>query len=694
VSSQKQKDAGFLLPNPLTGYALTCVKFYIPNAVEYRAAARGLIMMLGEWHQWEKTYSAGDTRARDVAKIMRDILGDTLTIGVDCEACEGDCNEYAPNAPFIEYAPNDPFLTPDEVPAQYLLPPWYVAPAVNLLGANAGDVVTDIAHSPVGFPVVAGYPRFRVHLDGVGIARLHLVPTITGGYAQVQVDGDILSLVYVDTERDVLAVPPETYNESIYEHEFTTPGAHFIDVSFIPKVNDQLIPPLTFGGGLRKVVLCGFNIMQIVPQWQITESCEFQYSYDGGVTWTTVAGWLEYALDCFQGEPGAPGTPGEPGEPGEPGTPGGEGAGYDWPGGLPDPAAGATTCAVGDAIAKKMLSDFYGWANALYDAFYTRGLSYKETFDEISYGLKISVGAQGATALFNWVGGLIGSTLMAGALGVGGIFTGLVALSDGNAALGWLTIRNDAARYSVENEVACIINDALGGSTAINAAKWASIRSDLGFMTTGGAEFRAAFLDYINTVFPLAAARGAALAYNPNFDCFCDDPGCTGIAPTHPALDLTIASASFPFPGLSDDNDAAGTPLNLYDLSKAAEWHKYAPTNPERTAGNPYRIGGRRDAFLSVACKYMFPDGEQCVNHVRLQFSAMGLPSYEHAFVVGIRSDGRQVLLAQFEVGGLYKAIPGGMDLIGLRYYACQQSTTSGSTTANRDILRIWINSP
>jgi Collagen triple helix repeat (20 copies) len=71
----------------------------------------------------------------------------------------------------------------------------------------------------------------------------------------------------------------------------------------------------------------------VPPQFRFTEQCVMEVSDDGGVSWSPVAGWLEYAQSCFQGPAGPAGPAGPPGADGAQGPVGAQG--------LPGPAGPA-----------------------------------------------------------------------------------------------------------------------------------------------------------------------------------------------------------------------------------------------------------------------------------------------------------------------------------------------------------------
>lgn len=84
MTSKAQRNAGYLLPDQITGHDLVCLRARIPDTPEYRAAALGQMWGLGKWWIWEKTYQSGDRRASEAAEMFRELLNEYLEIG-DCE---------------------------------------------------------------------------------------------------------------------------------------------------------------------------------------------------------------------------------------------------------------------------------------------------------------------------------------------------------------------------------------------------------------------------------------------------------------------------------------------------------------------------------------------------------------------------------------------------------------------------------
>lgn len=97
MTSKRQRNSGFLLPNPVTGYDTICVSLQIPNVRQYRAAFVGHLFKLANWWTWEKSYIGNDERAKEAAAMWRRLLVDTLQIS-ECESggtpVSSDCAHY------------------------------------------------------------------------------------------------------------------------------------------------------------------------------------------------------------------------------------------------------------------------------------------------------------------------------------------------------------------------------------------------------------------------------------------------------------------------------------------------------------------------------------------------------------------------------------------------------------------------
>lgn len=214
---------------------------------------------------------------------------------------------YPANDPKVSYAPNDPFNTPDLIPdGGYIMPPWYTNPAVPIPGVEANDAMVNLLGLPAlsDLPNVdleglleAGLPRFRINWleDGQTVA-IHFVSIPNGGQAIITIDGGVSYANVVDLNTDWTTLPlPESPGEQVEIVEISGPGEHFIDVTFIPIVDDELLLPIQFGGGLRKVTVtetvetaCEDDMPFDVRQ-NDDEPCILEKSDDEGATWNEFA---------------------------------------------------------------------------------------------------------------------------------------------------------------------------------------------------------------------------------------------------------------------------------------------------------------------------------------------------------------------------------------------------------------------
>lgn len=80
MTSEKQKNAGYIIPEQINDYDLLCVQMFIPNNLDYIAAFSGQLWELGTWFTWEKSYTPGDTRASQAAAYWRYLLDTYLCI--------------------------------------------------------------------------------------------------------------------------------------------------------------------------------------------------------------------------------------------------------------------------------------------------------------------------------------------------------------------------------------------------------------------------------------------------------------------------------------------------------------------------------------------------------------------------------------------------------------------------------------
>jgi len=84
VGSERQRKAGYLLPEQIDGHPLMCVSLKIPDVEEYRAAFVGALYTLAQWWSWEKSFEAGDTRATEAATYWRKLLLEEMCMPAVC----------------------------------------------------------------------------------------------------------------------------------------------------------------------------------------------------------------------------------------------------------------------------------------------------------------------------------------------------------------------------------------------------------------------------------------------------------------------------------------------------------------------------------------------------------------------------------------------------------------------------------
>jgi hypothetical protein len=273
-------------PAPWSG--IVCKSLAIPDDPIWVAVVTGLLQQATKPYYWNS--DTGDVAA------ATEQIAQTIYTWNNQDYCQqgtpdaGDCITYSARAGLIGFAPQNPYIQPDYVPPGYTSPPFYYEPTGTVLfpGLLPDDVITDITRVPL-ITLLVGYPRFRVSLVGSGTVELHLLAIPLGGNALVTTDDNPLTAQTIDLHLAIEDAPPETDVERIHEITFTTSGAHHIDVTFLPNLNPSLVP-ISYGGGVRSVVLCGTDIQGVyATQYRIdpTNGCVIQISEDGGLTWST-----------------------------------------------------------------------------------------------------------------------------------------------------------------------------------------------------------------------------------------------------------------------------------------------------------------------------------------------------------------------------------------------------------------------
>lgn len=189
--------------------------------------------------------------------------------------CDDGCTNYLPNSGFLTYAPNNPFAPPlDPPPPGYLINPWYSNPLIFPPGAQATDAIVNQASVAfTDWPNIiglSGFPRARFFFTGSGEVEIELLNVVQGGFCLITVDDNPATSQFVNTS---LADIPDlntiweiigTVFEAVYSYtqtveiEVVGDGEHHIDITFLPRLDIEDL--LGFGGGIRRVSLCGTNI--------------------------------------------------------------------------------------------------------------------------------------------------------------------------------------------------------------------------------------------------------------------------------------------------------------------------------------------------------------------------------------------------------------------------------------------------
>lgn len=265
---------------------------------------------------WDTRWINADSHSRDERLKFAAELMYQLMHPVDCGAIEGEnyCIEYPPHSDRIEWYPVSPYNDQENRPTFFSTPVWFVVNLgfwdnfvgdilafladklgiINLLqettGLANGDVFTCLFSLAQieDLHLIIDPPGFNVDVPAGSTVELHFVNVPLGGMAYVSLDTDvfegnifwdIVQLLdtlldpndsVIDLNLDLVSFPPEfTAGATIHEIEVPNDGmSHKIYVRFLPVLDDALTF-VRFGGGLRKVVICGEDA--IMPQ----VDCEF-----------------------------------------------------------------------------------------------------------------------------------------------------------------------------------------------------------------------------------------------------------------------------------------------------------------------------------------------------------------------------------------------------------------------------------
>lgn len=225
-------------------------------------------------------WNAGSEVGNGSYDHLVDWLDALSRIRAGCEFDPTDnCNVLFPDNERLTWFPESPYAPLPDVPDGYNFHPFTIVDSSIIsdiisvfgFGYKIGDVYTDLTKIPIGSSWTdllttqyLNFPRFRINdLQGRGTVKIHFLNIPQGGRALVTVDGVIYLNPYanrlVELSVDKLSFPPETEVEQTIEVEVEGSGTHFIDVVWLPVVDNDFIP-LFFGGGIRYIELCGFDM--------------------------------------------------------------------------------------------------------------------------------------------------------------------------------------------------------------------------------------------------------------------------------------------------------------------------------------------------------------------------------------------------------------------------------------------------
>jgi len=248
-----------------------CRKLEIPNSPEWLGSVNGALlsqMFASGWQVGDDGISEDEAAAR-WQRMVREFWASD-----GCNDEKINCRDFLPSAGIVTYAPNDPFLTPEYTPPGYSMPPYYANAGIPLPGVIPTDAMVNLL-SPENLITIAtdpGFPRFSMSVSGTGEVELEFVKIPQGGLMYIQAPDATVPLQIVELDSvsvfDVASLAfllallglPGDYsvvNTEIIELHFETPGDHAVECTFLPQLGGEVI--LGFGGGLRRIGLCGLS---------------------------------------------------------------------------------------------------------------------------------------------------------------------------------------------------------------------------------------------------------------------------------------------------------------------------------------------------------------------------------------------------------------------------------------------------
>lgn len=83
MTSDRQRSAGWKIPEQIDDHELLCVQLFVPKNTLYLGAFNAALKSLMQWFSWEKSWESGDTRASEAAAYWRYLLDTYLCIDYD-----------------------------------------------------------------------------------------------------------------------------------------------------------------------------------------------------------------------------------------------------------------------------------------------------------------------------------------------------------------------------------------------------------------------------------------------------------------------------------------------------------------------------------------------------------------------------------------------------------------------------------
>lgn len=200
----------------------------------------------------------------------------------DCspETCdEPTCFEIEATHPAITYYPNHPIKSPGYAPPPYEYPAW--TDGAGYILAGAGDaMINPLSIENLSSVLEIGAPSWTLHFQGAGEIDVTFISQPQGGMVWLFPDGNYLLGQKVDLNyislQDLIGIGPifdllgeitgeDQTSDSVFTWVFDTGGSHTLTAWYVPAIDFNDVPYLFFGGGLRKIQLCGPTVEVETP---------------------------------------------------------------------------------------------------------------------------------------------------------------------------------------------------------------------------------------------------------------------------------------------------------------------------------------------------------------------------------------------------------------------------------------------